>query len=746
MVHLHRALTSRDDEPIRCSIDTISMDDWSPEYQSWLSTQGQNMSHRRRIVEWHIYVDQKLTGPRKFDPERFCRFSWGDFFAISYAWGSTDLSDTIILEGKAVKVPRSVNVALRSVRSMISMTNMGSNACFVWIDFLCINQQDTLDKSQQVMRMQNIFGQAYLNLIHLGESEDDSDLAMDLTLKVGVYSNKGFDYKQHLVDRWAEVKRGEKARILDQAAFAAVSKLFTRRYWGRMWIIQELAMADDVSLILCGSRITDLHSMRLMAKVYAENHEIIAEMTRLEYPLFLFSDIGPAMALLRWIGRLRQQMHHQKEPVNITYPELRSPLLSLAQSANATHQYDKIFGMLALLPKDISAAMKPLLAELPTVVERISMHQNNLDQAKIEAAFLKKVFIHFVISIIRATNDLDVIFARNTFQSFRSKLDLPSWVTDWTLKPDRSSHIPSHEWYFASEEGIYNRLIEEQQDNPLLSPQKWLSSLDGRRADAGKSGEFRFSGDSRLLTCQGFLIGVVDGIAPEWVHGVGSENNEAKWLEESVQPQCDQSPYGDESQTLRALLRTLFFDPLDDSKQKSLIFNIPWLGGEAEKVKCAASGEGSPSEDLEKITTQLVNQGWDPRTGVRSFPRFESLRHRIGSFRMGGKPFKEYFPSQSVASPMKLLDNDLLILLSNFENRRLVTTATGHFGFAPSSVRPGDSVSVILGCSIPVILRPADPNGCYEVVGECYVEGFMKGEYITDVENRKRKAQDIVLC
>ncbi|KAH7399094.1 heterokaryon incompatibility protein-domain-containing protein [Phaeosphaeria sp. MPI-PUGE-AT-0046c] len=728
MVRLHRALTSRDDEPVCCSINAVSLDAWKPEYESWSSLEGQNIPPRKRIVEWYTYVGRTAVGTRKNDPQRFARFSWGDYFAISYAWGSTESRDMIVLDGQAVEVPHSVTVALRSVRSLVSRASMGSNACFVWIDFLCINQSDAFDKGQQVMRMHDIYSQAYLNLIVLGESEDDSDLAMDLTVKVSVYSNKGFDYKQHLVDRWAEVNRGEKARMPDQKAFAAVSKLFARKYWGRMWIIQELAMADDISLVLCGDRITDLYSLRLMAKMYAENHEIVAEITKLEHPLFTFSDISPAMALLRWIGRLRQQVKIQEKSTNITYPELRSPLLSLAQSANVTYRYDKIFGMLALLPKDISAAMKPLLAELPTVIDHSPITQHDLAQSEREAIFITKVFTKFAVSIIQATNDLDVIFSHNTFQRLQSKLDLPSWVTDWTLKPDRSSHIPSHEWHFASEEGIYNQLIDEQQDNPLLPPQKWLASVNNRRSDGGKPGQISFSNDSRLLTCQGIMIGVVDGIAPEWGSGAETENSEMKWPEALRQPQCEQSPYGDERQTEQALLRTLLFDPLNDCKHESLIYK----GNEVRKG------------DLDK--EPRVVQHWDQKTWVGSFPKFESLRDRIGEFRLGSTPLKDFFPSGLEQFPANVLNGDILVLLSNFSNRRLVTTETGHIALAPSTVRPGDPIYIILGCSIPVILRASGSNGYHEVVGECYVEGFMKGECVAGAESGKRELQEIILC
>ena len=41
----------------------------------------------------------------------------------------------------------------------------------------------------------------------------------------------------------------------------------------------------------------------------------------------------------------------------------------------------------------------------------------------------------------------------------------------------------------------------------------------------------------------------------------------------------------------------------------------------------------------------------------------------------------------------------------------------------------GDVVCILLGCSVPVLLRPStDQKSCYEVVGESYVHGVMEGE------------------
>jgi hypothetical protein len=51
-------------------------------------------------------------------------------------------------------------------------------------------------------------------------------------------------------------------------------------------------------------------------------------------------------------------------------------------------------------------------------------------------------------------------------------------------------------------------------------------------------------------------------------------------------------------------------------------------------------------------------------------------------------------------------------------------------GLAPWSTQAGDLVCVLLGCSIPVVLRPM--KDYYVLVGEVYVDHFMRGEAVKD--------------
>lgn len=62
-------------------------------------------------------------------------------------------------------------------------------------------------------------------------------------------------------------------------------------------------------------------------------------------------------------------------------------------------------------------------------------------------------------------------------------------------------------------------------------------------------------------------------------------------------------------------------------------------------------------------------------------------------------------------------------------NRVLFKTIGGHLGLAPLGTQAGDVLCVLLGCHLPIILRPT-VDDTYEVVGHCYAHGLMNGEAI----------------
>jgi hypothetical protein len=55
----------------------------------------------------------------------------------------------------------------------------------------------------------------------------------------------------------------------------------------------------------------------------------------------------------------------------------------------------------------------------------------------------------------------------------------------------------------------------------------------------------------------------------------------------------------------------------------------------------------------------------------------------------------------------------------------------GHIGIVPKQVSVGDIVAVLLGCTMPLVLRRNQGSAC-AVIGECYVHGAMDGEVLQE--------------
>jgi len=78
--------------------------------------------------------------------------------------------------------------------------------------------------------------------------------------------------------------------------------------------------------------------------------------------------------------------------------------------------------------------------------------------------------------------------------------------------------------------------------------------------------------------------------------------------------------------------------------------------------------------------------------------------------------------------------------------RHLTTKKRGLLGMAPCRAEKGDQIWVLRGCSMPMVLRErkqstGEEGVGYEVVGECYLHGYMNGEIMKEVEGGKTEVK-----
>lgn len=91
-----------------------------------------------------------------------------DYETISYAWGDPDPLDDISVAGKRIPIPIAAGSALRCMRSPDKTRTL-------WIDCICIDQNNDQEKGHQVGLMADVFQNSRCTLAHLGD--DDGNIA-----------------------------------------------------------------------------------------------------------------------------------------------------------------------------------------------------------------------------------------------------------------------------------------------------------------------------------------------------------------------------------------------------------------------------------------------------------------------------------------------------------------------------------------------------------------------------------------
>jgi hypothetical protein len=78
--------------------------------------------------------------------------------------------------------------------------------------------------------------------------------------------------------------------------------------------------------------------------------------------------------------------------------------------------------------------------------------------------------------------------------------------------------------------------------------------------------------------------------------------------------------------------------------------------------------------------------------------------------------------------------------LSHMAEKKFFITRDGRFGLGPSLLEDGDICCVVMGCRMPLIIRPTSTPNHFKLVGHSYIRGVMYGEV---VEARVKSLSDL---
>ncbi|KAI1739066.1 heterokaryon incompatibility protein-domain-containing protein [Xylaria scruposa] len=227
--------------------------------------------------------------------------------ALSYVWGSkTPPSWVRVAEAveSELQVTRNLDVALRHLRYT-------DRPRFIWVDALCIDQLNNVEKGPQVAMMGEIYRLAARVVVWLGPEENNSDRALSWLEYMG--SQVKFESSLVPVPGADESISDHIVPIpLEAADLSYLYHLLCRPWFERLWTRQEIILANRDAIVLCGTSTVEWQLFRrgcacvhLKPQHPSEYTEKIYARSRLLMGLFVWRPKGFTFNEIRdWFGDL----------------------------------------------------------------------------------------------------------------------------------------------------------------------------------------------------------------------------------------------------------------------------------------------------------------------------------------------------------------------------------------------------------------------------------------------------------
>lgn len=160
--------------------------------------------------------------------------------ALSYTWGDPAETRAITVNRKPFRVTKNLHIALHHLRDRVTPR-------VVWIDAICINQNDVPEKTHQVQLMRDIYKHASRAIVWLGQESETSAKAINFIHRLP-YWISGLDPSRRIDFTWPNKIRYIEGRLKNivqlpkyQEGWMALSELLSRPWWQRVWVSQEIA-------------------------------------------------------------------------------------------------------------------------------------------------------------------------------------------------------------------------------------------------------------------------------------------------------------------------------------------------------------------------------------------------------------------------------------------------------------------------------------------------------------------------
>lgn len=266
------------------------------------------------------------------------------FTALSYVWGKArSPADPWFIHVDGVKVPIGHNLF-----NHLSDIQSDKDTQLMWIDAVCIDQENDTEKSQQVALMADIYSRAYRVLIHLGD-------AVSYTRPFAEFINRLYRAKESFSDVIGRL------HLDGDEVLRGYSDVCCRSWWNRVWVQQEHALASESPTFRIGPY--QFPSAHLIRDLEMLHRQTVPKMVPFnEQKLLSFQHSLPLTVALDQLTHMRSVLYNrhrvlrQETTHGFAFP---CGLLKDGSSVECTDARDRVYGLHVFLDPTAQRVFRP---------------------------------------------------------------------------------------------------------------------------------------------------------------------------------------------------------------------------------------------------------------------------------------------------------------------------------------------------------------------------------------------------
>ncbi|KAK0383633.1 hypothetical protein NLU13_9544 [Sarocladium strictum] len=705
--------------------------DWA--WRSTLSTPGRapaKFSYEEKLDQHSIRL-VKLPdedGPASdFTIKTFVLDQVPTYIALSYTWGPAQASSpasTPDLAGLSLS-PRTpgtpphhdtINLnsctfnVLPNLHTALQYVVYARPGQYIWVDSICINQADPDERAAQVSIMDTVYTAAAETVIWLGEENEHTSSALHtIRLMALGAEDKILDYarKQKLGDVFVAddqellVKNGLPPMTSDD--WLHLGDLYSRTWFGRVWMIQEVALSRN-PICMIGGQMIPWDSIGYAALLLGASNALVGlyAVGRGIQNAPLVMGITQAINLQtmrEWCRGEASPLHEAYATADFSAGITRSTpetgLLKLLLGSNgfmSTVRRDRIYGLLGILNHLCRQQHNPPLT-LP------------IDYTSPEDDVLSSL----ALRLLRETESLNILsLAGEASRSPSTSPDLPTW-------------IPSFENVNA----------------PILGPSAQHLEPFGLAGETQDDPVFYIDEGHLRLHVQAMSpnLGSIEEIGETW------QDMTTGHFVDCIRMllHCGSTYAFTKQPIVEAFWRCLIMD--NDMAQRPAPRRLAqgfrdWFFLITLTALITGREENPNLFDLfDTLEPLFILANTRDETGL--LPKSADMVEQAALFGIYSDPGNPMLPQPARE---RILRNkgktaapyEGMLKITLPAGRRLARTVRGYLCLVPLKAAVGDKVMVIRGCPTPLVLRRVkEEMDCFKIIGDVYVHGAMFGEHVT---------------